>query len=232
MATIPPHPRLNEVSNAALFRELTADNFTILAEESAKRLATYQNGSPTTIIGPPTSGTHVLDEFWRDALGGEWVCTVAGTPGTWKQIKPAPVAADPASGTIPTGYLILNVTSGYTKRHEGGYTWTAIGGASAPTHSVLTYAASVAIDLAGDPYRTLTLTGDVTITSSNRAAAKAVAVRIVGDTVQRTLTLNEAWKWIGAAKPTALAANKVAALSLTAFGTAESDVLAAYAVEP
>ncbi len=26
-----------------------------------------QNGTSTTIIGPPTSGTHVLDEFWRDA---------------------------------------------------------------------------------------------------------------------------------------------------------------------
>lgn len=59
--------RLNDVSNAAVFRELTNDNFTILAEEIAKRVATYQNGSPTTVIGPPTSGTRVLNEFWRDA---------------------------------------------------------------------------------------------------------------------------------------------------------------------
>jgi len=123
MATIPPHPRLNDVSNAALFRELTADNFSILAEESVKRLATYQNGSPTMIIGPPTNGTHVLAEFWRDALGGEWRCTGAGTPGTWIQIRPAAVTADPATGTIPTGYLILNVTTGHIKRHAGGYVW-------------------------------------------------------------------------------------------------------------
>ena len=199
---------------------------------STKRVATYQNGNPTTIIGPPTTGARVLNEFWRDALGGEWVCTAAGTPGTWRQIRPAAVTVDPSSGTIPTGYLILNVTSGYTKRHEGGYVWTAIGGASPPTHSVLTYAASVAIDLAGDPYRTLTLTGDVTLTSSNRAAARAVTVRIVGDSSDRALTLREPWKWIGAAKPTALAANKVTVLSLAAFGTSESDVIAAYAVEP
>jgi hypothetical protein len=39
-------------------------------------------------------------------------------------------------------------------------------------------------------------------------------------------------KRIAAAKPTTLAAGKVAVLSLTAFGTAESDVIAAYAVEP
>jgi hypothetical protein len=70
MSTLTPS-RLNDVSNAALFRELTADNFTILAGEIAKRVATYQNGNPTTVIGPPTSGTRVLNEFWRDALGGE-----------------------------------------------------------------------------------------------------------------------------------------------------------------
>ena len=28
---------------------------------------------------------------------------------------------DPATGTIPTGYLILNVTTGHIKRHAGGY---------------------------------------------------------------------------------------------------------------
>ena len=92
-----------------------------MAEEIAKRVATYQNGSPTTIIGPPTSGTRVLNEFWRDALGGEWVCTVAGTPGTWMQIRPAAVTADPSSGTIPTGYLVWNVTESAVKRHAGSY---------------------------------------------------------------------------------------------------------------
>ena len=103
--------------------ERSADNFTILAEEIAKRVATYQNGSPTTIIGPPTSGTHVLAEFWRDALDAEWLCTKAGTSGTWIQIGPAAVTADLSSGTIPTGYLILNATTGHIKRHAGGYVW-------------------------------------------------------------------------------------------------------------
>ncbi len=75
------------------------------------------------MIGPPTSGTRVLDEFWRDALGGEFPCTQAGTPGTWLQIRPAAVTADPSTGTIPVGYWIRNVTSGHLKRHAGGYVW-------------------------------------------------------------------------------------------------------------
>jgi hypothetical protein len=71
MNTIAPS-RLKDLSNAAVFRELTNDNFTILAERIAKPVATYQNGNPTTSIGPPTSGSRILNECWRDALGGEW----------------------------------------------------------------------------------------------------------------------------------------------------------------
>lgn len=101
------------------FRELTANNLPILAKEIAKRVAAYQHGSPTMIIGPRTPGARVLNEFCRDALGREWACTGAGTPGTWMQIRPAPVTADPSSGTIPTGYLILNVNHRQVKRRGG-----------------------------------------------------------------------------------------------------------------
>jgi hypothetical protein len=41
------------------------------------------------------------------------------------------VAVDPASGTVPTGYLILNVSTGDVKRHAGSYSWeTQIGGSA------------------------------------------------------------------------------------------------------
>lgn len=65
----------------------------------------------------------MLAEFWRDAFGGEFRCTMAGALGTWIQIRPAAVTADPTSGTIPVGYLILNVTTDHIKRHTGGYVW-------------------------------------------------------------------------------------------------------------
>ncbi len=109
---------------------LTETNFEILTAEVFKQEPTYVSGVPTTTIGPPTTGSHVLDEIWKDALGGVFKCTVAGTPGTWKQILPAAVTADPSSGTIPTGYLILNVTQGTLKRHAGGYSWETIVGAT------------------------------------------------------------------------------------------------------
>lgn len=36
------------------------------------------------------------------------------------------MTAAPATGTIPAGYLILNVTQGTLKRHAGGYSWETI----------------------------------------------------------------------------------------------------------
>jgi len=77
MPTIPPHPRLNNVENSAYFKEVCQDNFEVLAEELAKRVATYQNGSPTTVIGPPTSGARVLNEFWPAFIPLFGVCGFA-----------------------------------------------------------------------------------------------------------------------------------------------------------
>ena len=130
MSTIAPG-RLNDVSNAADFVTLTESNFEILTEELFKVTPTHQNGAPNTVIGSPTSGAHVLDELWKDSLGAWWRCTAAGTPGTWQQVLPAAVAVDPSSGTIPTGYLVLNLATGGVKRHAGGYVWeTQVGGST------------------------------------------------------------------------------------------------------
>ena len=174
MSTITPS-RLKEVLNAETFRQLTADNFALLAEEIAKRVATYQNGSPTTIIGPPTSGDRVLNEFWRDALGGEWVCRAAGTPGTWQQIRPAAVVSDPSAGTIPVGYAIWNVSDGAVKRHAGTYSWEITVGADASAkvgfHGVTPVAQTAHIP---DP------SGGSTVDAEARAAISSILVVLEG----------------------------------------------------
>lgn len=122
MSTIAPG-RLFNVSDAASFVALSQQNWVIASEELFRRVPSYQNGSPNALNGPPTSGAWNVGDFWRDQNRAEFVCTVAGTPGTWRQIAPAAVAADPASGTFPTGYLILNVADGGLKRHAGALSW-------------------------------------------------------------------------------------------------------------
>ena len=80
-------------------------NFTTVDEFIAKRIATRVSGVVTTTVGPPTSGTFAVGQFWRDANCAEYRCTVAGTPGTWLQITPAILTATP--GSPVTGYWWL-----------------------------------------------------------------------------------------------------------------------------
>jgi hypothetical protein len=129
MSTIAPG-RLFTVTDAASFVALSQQNWVIASEELFRRVPTYQNGSPNTLNGPPTAGSWHVGDFWRDQNGAEFVCTGAGTPGTWRQITPAAIAADPASGSFPSGYLILNTADGGLKRHAGGLSWEAQVGSS------------------------------------------------------------------------------------------------------
>jgi hypothetical protein len=102
------------------------------------------------------------------------------------------------------------------------------GPAWAPTSSTLDYAANVTIDFTGDNYKTLTLAGDVTFDgTSNKAAARQVAVRLVAGASERTLNFPASWIFFGV-KPTTLASGKEGILSLTCFGEAETDVRAVF----
>lgn len=48
----------------------------------------------------------------------------------------------------------------------------------------------------------------------------------------RAFTFNASWVFLGAAAPVSIAANKTGILSLTCFGANETDVVAAYSVQP
>ena len=109
---------------------MSQQNWAIACEELYRRVPTYQNGTPNELNGPPVAGAWAERDFWRDQNGAGFVCVAAGTPGTWRQVTPAAVATDPASGTYPVGYLILNVSDGGLKRHAGGLSWEVQVGAS------------------------------------------------------------------------------------------------------
>src|SRR5262245_52169991 len=116
--------RLFDVSDAADFVALTEQNFEILTQEVFKREPTYQSGVVNTLTGPPTTGSHVLNELWKDSRLALWVCTVAGTARTWLQLIPAVVNADPGSGTSPVGYRILRSDQGFIEKyHVGAFVW-------------------------------------------------------------------------------------------------------------
>jgi microcystin-dependent protein len=81
----------------------------------------YSSGAfviaPAVQSGSPTTGVHEVGELWVDSSGVLWVCTGAGTPGTWAATNnAAPSAQANPVGTIlayagqaaPAGYLMCN----------------------------------------------------------------------------------------------------------------------------
>lgn len=100
------------------------------------------------------------------------------------------------------------------------------------TISTLTYASSTPIDFNANSLQSVTLTGNITFTTSNLAAGRSASVRIVGDGSIRTLTFPGTWTFIGGGAPANLAASKTAILSLVSWSTTDASVVAAYAVQP
>jgi len=106
---------------------------------------------------------------------------------------------------------------------------------------------ALAIDMDGAPFQTIDLTADkdYNITITNPPASgklKTVTVRLkapagtaprFGSTAMAPDNWNTSWSWperSGNKGPTIIGATEVALLSLTAFGPADTDVVAAYAV--
>lgn len=95
----------------------------------------------------------------------------------------------------------------------------------------LTYAASTDLDFTDTEQRDLALTGNVTFTTSNKSSGMVMEIRITSDGSTRNFTF-PSWKFVGAAAPASIAANKTARLQLRCYGTADTDIVARYLVEP
>lgn len=90
------------------------------------RIATKVSGVPVVTLGSPTAGTWQLAQVYRDTYRAEFICTVAGTPGTWIQLSPAVVTAYP--GSPLTGYWVLRTDLNFGQYYWDGATWIQIGG--------------------------------------------------------------------------------------------------------
>jgi hypothetical protein len=111
---------------------------------------------------------------------------------------------------------------------EQTYGGTGTSGAIA----TLTYGGTTNLDFSIYDVQTISLTGNVTFTTSNLAAGLGKVVRIICDATPRTLTFPAGWTFMTVTTPATIAASKVAMLSLLAFGASDSNVIAAYVVQP
>ena len=104
-----------------------------------------------------------------------------------------------------------------------------------PPLTTLAYAASVPIAFASGaaaPTMTISLTGDITFTTSDIAAGQQIDLIVNSDASIRTLTFPGGWTFMGAAAPANIAATKTGVLRLRATTTADAGIIAEWTVEP
>ena len=208
--TGPPGPG-TDISYDAASREVRsstgADATLPLVTSSAAGLAPASGGGTSNFLR--------ADGTWADPGGGGGG---GGGGGTDLSYDASTRLLESSSGSDVTLPLVTLANAGL---------------ASPTSYTALTYAATTDLDMAAldGHVRTITLTGNITFTSSNEANGRRAVIRLLPGASSRTLTFPTDWVFIST-KPTTLAANKSAVLSLTFFGSTDADCIAAYSVQP
>lgn len=160
--------------------------------------------------------------------------TAAFTLGRQLYVGAAGALTDsvPTSGVVQAVGSVARVNAstgtiaiGIGSRWPGLVTTTTAGLMPATSYAAITYASTVNLDLATLNGQTRIITvsgGNLTLTTSNLAVGRTLKLRLIGDTVERDLTL-PGWKFIGLVKPTKLPANKVMRITIESFGTTDGD---------
>lgn len=128
-----------------------------------------------------------------------------------------------------TGQNQVNFGPGMTVSVPG----TLSAGASVYPITASSWSSTTSIDVASgnNNYRTLTLGGDTTFTSANRAAGHWATVIITGAATNCNLTL-PSWKFQNQAAPTVLAASKTATITVLFVDGTDANAIANYSYQP
>ena len=127
--------QLAPLSGATFTGEVVAPDFKASGLTGATAASRYVGA---TTNGAPTSGTFAVGDFIVDQTSTFWVCTTAGTPGTWWPLveahmvsRSATATAGPNEVTIFTGSTASQTISVIAAPVDGA-TWTIINRSSVP----------------------------------------------------------------------------------------------------
>ena len=156
-----------------------------------------------------------------DLANQAFVLAESGTLGAYTALQTA------WAGTSTANAAVMRAGDTMT----GPLTVTTLSGTIFQNYQTpLSYAGTVTLDFSAATARKIDLGGDVVFITASRAANCMVKAKILCDGSGRNLTFVSGWHWVST-QPTTIAANKTAILSLEAWGTNETDVVAVYAVE-
>jgi hypothetical protein len=108
--------------------------------------------------------------------------------------------------------------------NDGRFTTTAQG--------TIPYASTVNLDMAAltGTMQTISLTGNLAFTSSNRAAGRWVSIRLINDNAIRLLSFPAGWKFIDFS-PADMAVGKIGLLVVSFFGPNDTDAVCVFGEE-
>lgn len=213
---------------------------------AGRALVTAANAAAQrTALGLGSAATAASTDFATAAQGAKADSAVqpgslaaVATSGSYGDLSNKPTIPTPADAApLGPGTAAIGTSNDYAREDHvhplpAVVTTSAAGLAPATSFGTITYAADIELDMAtlDGQYRTISLTGNLSLTTINRANGRTAVLRLICDGTQRTLTFPAGWVFIGA-KPANIAASKTAVLSLTFFGSASTDAVAAYAVQ-
>jgi hypothetical protein len=133
----------------------------------------------------------------------------------------SPAASAPTGGELSSAEIDANWSNTKTACDELAIeTKTVIVGTALATTGTINLDLSV---LTGTVQR-ITLTGNPTFTTSNRASGRLMQLRLAAGGSARTLAWPAGWVAFGVALPTALASGAVLRVAIECHGTADTDI--------
>jgi hypothetical protein len=91
---------------------------------------------------------------------------------------------------------------------------------------------TIALDFStGDGFITRAISGSVTVTASNYGPGRTKTMRLVGGASVASLTVPSDWVFVGQDVAASIAAGVTCVLTVTSFGTAAADAVAAWVEE-
>lgn len=185
--------------------------FDRVEEISRQRTIDLADGTTHAVPSGGTTG-QVLEKNSNTDYDASWT-----TPAN-------PSAVLPTGGTVGQ-VLKKNSSTNYDASFAG-----VLG-----TNSESTTTGAIAVDLtAGKEIDRVVLTGNPTFSTANRANGLFKSIRIDSNGSSRSISFTSGWVWLGTdnSAGVTLASGKSAVLSLTCYGSNETDIVACYVAQP
>lgn len=135
-----------------------------------------------------------------------------------------------------SGILSIPAASGSGDGYLSSTDWTTFNSKqrALTQGAVGTTTGAIALDLNSYTFQTVSLTGNPTFSTTNKAAGRFLSLKIDSNGSSRNLAFTAGWVWLGVdySAGVTLASGKIGVLSLTCYGTNSTDIVAVFTAQP